>query len=425
MATVKGKKSITLNGTDPIRLNGRTEFEWQDDGWADGFFFWSPQRGSVLNVTLAASWDAGFLRIAGNLGARIRDNANGDRQLDGIFCSNRANDVINLRRTDVDVIRTNGGNDRVNIGDVRFELLSTGDGRDIVNLNTTSWVGAVFLGNGNDRITVRDRDAGVNMISGGEGNDRITVRAEAEAIMANRGNDVVENGANWIGSISTGRGRDTVILNKGDVDYISLGRDADTVIARVRGEDASRVFIDGGENTSGGKNRDIDKISFANFRKALDVDLDSGRVNSDQGRFELKNFETVIGGRAGDRIAGNWDDNRLEGRAGRNSIYSGEGADTVVGGGGADRFVFRDVDDRMDRIVDFRRAQNDKIDLREINDDFDFIGRQGFSGDGPEVRFTTGGGQTRIQGDLDGDGDADFTIALNQALNLQQNDFLL
>ena len=43
----------------------------------------------------------------------------------------------------------------------------------------------------------------------------------------------------------------------------------------------------------------------------------------------------------------------------------------LVGGGGADRFVYSDTDDSTpngaDRILDFSRAQGDRIDLRDID----------------------------------------------------------
>lgn len=39
MATINGKKSVTLNGADPIVINGTEHYEWQDNAWADGFFF--------------------------------------------------------------------------------------------------------------------------------------------------------------------------------------------------------------------------------------------------------------------------------------------------------------------------------------------------------------------------------------------------
>lgn len=330
-----------------------------------------------------------------------------------------------MSRTHVTVIKTSNGNDRVNIGNTSFEYLSTGNGNDNVTINSTHWLDSINLGNGNNRIVVQDRGAGVNSIVAGQGNDRMIVRSEAESVVAGRGKDFIETGPTWIGSINAGRGNDKVVLNKGDVDPINLGRDADTVIVRVRDKDAGGVTINGGENVSSARDRDFDTISFATFSKSVNVDLDAGWANSVQGNLALRSIEAIIGGRVGDKIAGNWDNNRLEGRAGRDQLIAGDGADTMVGGFGADRFIFRDVDNKLDRIADFRRGQNDKIDLREISDDFDFIGRKGFSGDGPEVRFTTGGGQTRIIADSDGDGDADFTIALNQVLNMLERDFLL
>ena len=84
-----------------------------------------------------------------------------------------------------------------------------------------------------------------------------------------------------------------------------------------------------------------------------------------------------------------------------------------------------------DTISDFSSAEGDRIDLAGIdanttaggNQAFDFIGTQGFHGVAGELRFGPGAGQ--IYGDVDGDGHADFAIAVPGVASMSADDFML
>ncbi|GIX14725.1 MAG: protease [Paracoccaceae bacterium] len=135
--------------------------------------------------------------------------------------------------------------------------------------------------------------------------------------------------------------------------------------------------------------------------------------------------EDLLRGDSGDdRLFGGRDDDTLMGGTGRDRLDGGSGADRLLGGFDADSFVFRDVVDSpagrgRDVIVDFVPGL-DRIELAGMDADATHAGRQGwhfvgaaaFSGTAGELRHATTGRHGLIEGDSDGDGQADFQILL-------------
>jgi serralysin len=134
-------------------------------------------------------------------------------------------------------------------------------------------------------------------------------------------------------------------------------------------------------------------------------------------------LKNAIGGSGSDKITGNQVDNKLTG---------GRGSDTLTGKAGDDRFDFNSVKDsvvggKRDTITDFKRGQ-DKIDLQSIdantekggNQKFKFIGTKAFGETPGQVRFK----DTTLQGDVNGDGKADFEIKVSLS-KLTADDFVL
>jgi Ca2+-binding RTX toxin-like protein len=142
--------------------------------------------------------------------------------------------------------------------------------------------------------------------------------------------------------------------------------------------------------------------------------------------------DEIAGCRLADRIAGRGGDDALHGRNGDDVLIGGHGQDRLFGNGGADRFIFRSAAessvDAPDIIRGFRHSEGDKIDLRGIEarslggDQFDFIGNAGFGNHEGELRFDPA--THLLQGDIDGDGAADFAIQINVG-NLAGGDLLL
>ncbi len=196
------------------------------------------------------------------------------------------------------------------------------------------------------------------------------------------------------------------------------------------------------ERTLGGKGNDQLGLG-AGGRQALGEQGDDTITGND-----LQNV--ISGGIGNDTIAGAAGQDFLFGDAGKDnidggddidSIYGGAGKDRLTGGGDGDSFIYSVVTDSRsgaarDVITDFRSA--DDIDLTAIdakigggNQAFKFIGAQDFHRSAGELRFETQNlagkahDRTFIQGDVNGDGRADFEIELVGLHNLHKGVFEL
>lgn len=167
-----------------------------------------------------------------------------------------------------------------------------------------------------------------------------------------------------------------------------------------------------------------------------DVTLDSGNDLYDGRTGLLQGAAHGGGGR--DRLFGGSEANVLFGDGGRDEIAGGLGADFLTGGEDRDTFVFRAIGDSSlrhggrDIIEDFQNVF-DSIDLSVLdanirmkgNQRFEFIGRDEFSGDASELRYRWELGNTFIDGDVDGDGEADLSVQLNGQIDLATGNFEL
>jgi Ca2+-binding RTX toxin-like protein len=141
----------------------------------------------------------------------------------------------------------------------------------------------------------------------------------------------------------------------------------------------------------------------------------------------------VLGGKGDDQIDGGSGKDQLFGYGGRDTIQGGENADDITGGRGADVLSGSDGIDYFyfDRVADSRTGDADRITdlddsddvifLRRIDADTTHSGNQAFvlvdelSGDAGELalRYDAGSNRTFLEGDVDGDGEADLTIVLD------------
>lgn len=131
---------------------------------------------------------------------------------------------------------------------------------------------------------------------------------------------------------------------------------------------------------------------------------------------------------AGDDTFTGWSSDEL--------IFGGAGVDSLTGGKGADTFIFATGDTgnakaTADTIFDFKAKEGDQLDLSDIDADsvlvsdqaFKFIGTKGFHDKAGELRYITDKSNTWIQGDVDGDGKADFIIHLDDKMALKAGHF--
>ena len=126
----------------------------------------------------------------------------------------------------------------------------------------------------------------------------------------------------------------------------------------------------------------------------------------------------------------------LNGGAGSDTLIAGTGVTMLAGGGGADKFVFRSTADtgtvsHPNIISDFVSGQ-DVIDLSAIahtalgsGHSLSFIGTSGFTHVAGQVDYHMASGGLQIEGDLNGDGVADFSLLLSHTASITSHDLVL
>lgn len=149
--------------------------------------------------------------------------------------------------------------------------------------------------------------------------------------------------------------------------------------------------------------------------------------------------DSLHGGLGLDYIDGGVGNDALYGDSDNDVLFGHRGADKLHGGAGADTFAFTSVRDSTarttgrDTIYDFSSRQKDKIDLKAIdastnakgNQAFKYIGKQDFHDKAGELRWEKVKAGVYVYGDVNGDGNADFSLLLRGVTKLTKGDFFL
>ena len=327
----------------------------------------------------------------------------------------------------------------------------TGDGNANI-LSGLAGIDELIGGGGNDSL---DGGAGNDRMVGGTGDDTYIVDSKYDTVIENVGEGTdtiktaltayslallpnVENltyigatnatltgnaGAN---SLTGGIGRDTLDGGAG-ADLLAGGLNNDVYIVDNVGDTVVEAF-----------NAGIDTIkSWVTYTMPANVEVLTlmGNDPIDGAGNELANTISGNGaanflqGMAGnDLLNGLAGDDRLEGGDGNDTLRGGLGADVLVGGAGADRFSWWTPEEvgigaSSDRVMDFVHGADrldfshiDAVSATIVDEAFQFIGSTGFSNVAGQLRFELrhdpGGDFTIVQGDVNGDGIADFELSL-------------
>eukprot|EP00105_Crassostrea_gigas_P038451 XP_019922599.1 PREDICTED: uncharacterized protein LOC109618702 [Crassostrea gigas] len=480
---------VKLVGTDLISdslqaidlADGRTLHDFGDEGNIESIILdprdsingpvYTPvqyQIGTVKSETISTAAAAEFV-----YGWEGNDTINSTIGFGGVIFAGAGNDTVNkigiIQDKDVD-----GGDDTdkdtyllLANGAVINLLLGTSEANG-VTAAVTNFEDFEYAGPSD--ITVIGGSA-ANAILTGDGDDTLFGNSEGDFLQASLGNDRA-NGGSGDDTIRGGDGSDTLIGASGDDNMFGDDGD-DTYFLQQAGDTVTEAFNEGTDtvftyvdNTTAAShieelhlvgptartafsnsldnqisgNGGSDTLSSATGNDTLVGNGGGDQLNGDDGNDRLlgsDGFDTLNGGADNDRLEGQGDLDILDGGAGNDTIFGGGGRDTMTGGDGSDRFVFASGDTadsvtQADRITDFDQAENDCLDLRSNDavtgggdDAFTFIGARAFSGTAGELRYQQAGGETRIFGDTDGDGAADFIVRLETNVNLGALDFLL
>lgn len=255
-------------------------------------------------------------------------------------------------------------------------------------------------------------------LNGTSGNDRLNGTEFADTLNGLAGNDTLD-GKGGADRMNGGTGNDIFYVeNAGDVVVELSGQGLDSVRSTLASytlaANVERLYLDGAGNQDGVGN------TLANI------------LNGNDGA----NYLRGLGGT--DTINGGGGNDRLDGGDGTDTLVGGDGADTLTGGAGRDRFDFNSVAEiglggARDVLTDFVRG-SDRLDFSTIdaisgtgpNDAFALIGSNAFSGVAGQLRAAIVGGNTLVQGDVNGDAVADFELQLTGVVTpLQPADFIV
>lgn len=302
-----------------------------------------------------------------------------------------------------------GGGDSDTKAGLTFETVSGTSGNDLLKVVK----GVATLLEGGDGNDVLHGGAGDHILAGGAGDDQYLVRDIGNIVReeADGGTDRVYS------EISYTLGDNVENLNLMKAGLTGTGNALDNRMGGSTGTDIL-YGLDGNDLLQGSDGDDF---------------LYGGNGND-----ELRGgtgHDVLEGGAGNDLLLGNEGNDILIGGAGDDRLEGGEGADVMTGGEGADLFRFRSDHlsaTDIDIITDFQSG-TDKIELNLIdaniltskNDAFTFIGDSAFTHSAGQLQAIFEDGDIYLNGDLNGDAVADFSILLQNVTSIDVHDIIL
>ncbi|MFC7499035.1 beta strand repeat-containing protein [Enterovirga sp. GCM10030262] len=275
-------------------------------------------------------------------------------------------------------------------------------------------VGAEFVvGSGNDATFRGGR--GDDYLDGGSGDDSLSGNAGDDTLIGGDGADQL-NGGDGLN-----------LLEGGDEDDLYFVKEATDVIVEElnQGYDVVRSNVD----FTLADNVEELRLSGSAFSAT-----GNGENNEIYGSASA-NLLSGLGGH--DVLVGRGGADDLQGGGGEDRLSGGNGSDVLTGGADEDIFIFGSGSTsadrtKADRITDFIGGE-DRISVSQIDADadtvgdqaFTFIGATGFSGAAGELRTEVFGSDLYVEGDIDGDSIADFSIYVENVTAMAAPDFFL
>ena len=408
---------------------------------------------SLLGVAdLDLTGHAGANRLSGNKGAnRIDGGAGNDLILGGdgddILIDGAGQDTLTGGLgADVFVLVADGARDTITDFTPRsdqIELVGWVGLSSIGQLVMTQTATGMTVTYGNETLVVQSASgtginpatlslADITIVPGSPPEpvpDDITGTADAD-ILTSPGGDARLFGLGGNDTLYGGAGNDRLDGGSG-ADRMEGGLGNDTYVIDSIGD------VIAGEAAAGGHDTVESWISYT-LTPGLEVLRLQGTANINGTGTAAA--DSLVGNPGNNILTGGDGNDVLTAKDGDDTLIGGLGSDQLVGNEGADVFVFRDVteslpgQDNRDFINGFMHGE-DRIDLSGIDADttlagdqaFWFIDDDPFSGSAGELRHFTfsGGNYNIVEGDVNGDGLADFQIFVNLTPWMVAGDFIL
>jgi predicted extracellular nuclease len=283
-------------------------------------------------------------------------------------------------------------------------------------------------------LTINITDV-IETVTGTSRNDDLVGGIGDDEIIGDRGDDVL-SGRAGNDSLLGGDGNDVLLGDAGD-DTLDGGRGRDRMVGGI-GND-TYIVDDRRDTVTEFANEGIDTVkSSVSFTLSSNIEIGilTGRSSIDLDGNALAN--TLTGNDGSNELYGFAGNDIIDGGKGNDEIAGGTGFDRLTGGEGRDTFAFFSAIEigngvgTRDIITDFV-SRTDRIDLSDIdanlnrrgNQNFSFIGTNGFTGVAGQLNYVTDGTSTIVQADLDADRIADFQIELLGVTELRSQDFIL
>ncbi len=392
--------------------------------------------GTILS--LATIWDAVDFRASG---AQVFNDGEITGMRSAIVSQFRDTTVFNTGLISGVTAGVDGATRVENLGTIRGATAVSMSGGNDTLINSGALIGNVDLGDGADIFDGRGGTV-TGTIAGGSGDDRFRVStADVDIIELDLGGfDTVLSSVDfalgdWIEALTlTGaavRGSGSASGNTitgNAIDNILNGGAGDDALNGGTGADTLRGGV-GLDLLSGGDDDDV--LSGGSDNDALLGEVGRDRLEGGSG------LDTLNGGAGDDTLLGETGNDSLVGGVDDDLLYGGRGRDTLAGGADFDTFALVKLSDSgttvatRDVISDFLSGA-DVIDLSRLdaktggNDDaFAFIGAAAFSSVAGQLRFRVSGANVIVEGDVTGDGVADFAIVLGATVAVIATDFVL
>lgn len=380
--------------------------------------------------------DDEFFQVAMSL-SRGKEVVTNSGQIFGDVWLNRGDDTLTNKGKIKGYVDGGRGHDNItNSGTIEYGV-GGGDGNDTLT-NSGFINGWVDLGDGTNTTT--NKGTIREGMGGNDGADTIVNSGLIDGdITTHGGADKLTNTGTINGDIYLGEGADQFkggkqgerIFDEGGADSYLMGDGEDTIF--VSNDHAADVF-DGGISPAQTRDKlDLRGVDVGvTLNLAVQTLLIAGTTDT------VKGFERIIATDHADVIIGSNLGERIRGEGGSDTITGGGGNDRINGGDGADTFVFTALNDSgktratRDVILDFNSDEDLIRILFDANttgggagDDFTaLLNNTTFTSHAGELRYIWRAEQTIVEGDVNGDGKADFSIALEGQLNLNLSDFM-